>query len=241
MMTLLVMSSTEGWIGVMWDSVDARKPYQSPLEGANNLTIVLFVVIIIALCLLFLNLFVGVVIETFNREKDNTTLARLLKIEQRTWIRMQISLYKAKPVPFVDINEAFRDSPMRFYSTKLIRHAFFDGFILTCIILNTIVLGINWFMMPDGVNSVLEVVNYIFMAIFTIEAVVKIVALRKDYFKDSWNLFDFTVVILTAIILCLTLASLDIGVGSSATILRTLRIGRVLRLIKKAQKLQIIF
>ena len=81
MMTLLVMSSTEGWIGVMWDSVDARKPYQTPVEGENNLIIILFVIIIIALCLLFLNLFVGVVIETFNREKENTTLSRLLKME----------------------------------------------------------------------------------------------------------------------------------------------------------------
>ena len=147
---------------------------------------------------------------------------------------MQIFLYKAKPIPYFDPNEAYRGSPLRLFLTKVIANPLFDGFILICIILNTIVLGINWFMMSQDIQSVLEIVNYTFMAIFTIEAIVKILAMRKDYFRDSWNVFDFTVVVLTAIILFLNILKLDIGVGSSATILRTLRIGRVLRLIKKA-------
>ena len=71
------------------------------------------------------------------------------------------------------------------------------------------------------------------MAIFTIEAIVKIIAQKKNYFKDSWNLFDFTIVIVTIIILSLNWAGLGDSIAILSTILRTLRIGRVFRLIKK--------
>ena len=80
----------------------------------------------------------------------------------------------------------------------------------------------------------IEVFNYVFMGIFTIEAIIKIIALKKLYFKDSWNIFDFTIVAFTLLILLLKLASIPVSFGSGPTVLRALRIGRILRLIKKA-------
>ena len=44
-----------------------------------------------------------------------------------------------------------------------------------------------------------EYLNYIFAGVFTIEAMIKIVALGKVYFKDKWNIFDFVVVVATLI------------------------------------------
>ena len=41
------------------------------------------------------------------------------------------------------------------------------------------------------------------MVIFTLEALFKIIAQKIDYFKDSMNRFDFTIVALTIIILIL--------------------------------------
>ena len=71
------------------------------------------------------------------------------------------------------------------------------------------------------------------MIIFTIEAIVKLIAQRCLYFKDSWNIFDFTVVVLTIVILTINWAGLGAQLEIMGTILRTLRIGRVFRLIKK--------
>ena len=70
------------------------------------------------------------------------------------------------------------------------------------------------------------------MAIFTIEAILKIIAQKGAYFRDSWNLFDFTVVVGTIIILSIAWAGVG-GIEMLGSILRTLRIGRVFRLIKK--------
>ena len=86
-----------------------------------------------------------------------------------------------------------------------------------------------------------EILNYVFMFIFTMEAIMKIIALKTLYFKDSWNIFDFTIVVLTLLILMLKAASIDVGLGNGPIVLRTLRIGRIFRLIKQTKKLQIIF
>ena len=117
---------------------------------------------------------------------------------------------------------------------------------MACIFLNTVVLAVKWYMMPESVISVVEILNYIFMVIFTIEAIVKIIAMRSKYFRDGWNIFDFVVVLLTAIILGLSWIGpkfgLEVGnLGVTSTILRSLMISRIFRLVKKAEKLQIIF
>ena len=79
------------------------------------------------------------------------------------------------------------------------------------------------------------------MGIFTVEAIVKIIAMRFKYFKDNWNKFDFTIVVLTAIILGIGWFGIGGNLGVTSTILRSLRIGRIFRLVKRAKKLQVIF
>ena len=50
---------------------------------------------------------------------------------------------------------------------------------------------------------VLQYFNYAFNIIFTIEAIIKIIALKKMYFRDPWNKFDFFIVVSTQIVLIL--------------------------------------
>ena len=83
--------------------------------------------------------------------------------------------------------------------------------------------------------------NYFFMTIFTLEAIIKLIAFKKYYFHDSWNIFDFTIVAFTLVMLFLQLVDIKVPFGNGPTILRALRIGRILRLIKRAKQLKIIF
>lgn len=78
------------------------------------------------------------------------------------------------------------------------------------------------------------------MGIFTVEAIIKIFALRRNYFKEAWNIFDFTVVVGTLAILVIGFLNLG-NFGIQSTILRSMRIGRILRILRKFKKLQIIF
>ena len=79
-----------------------------------------------------------------------------------------------------------------------------------------------------------------FNAIFTVEAILKIYALRCQYFKDAWNIYDFTIVMTTYTFLILEAAGLFAGLGATTTILRALRVGRIIRLVKKARQIKVI-
>ena len=88
----------------------------------------------------------------------------------------------------------------------------------------------------------IEIANYAFTIIFTIEAIIKIIALGfRSYFKNSWNIFDFLVVVVSYIFfICGFFVSASIG-PKVATIARAFRIGRIFRIIKKAKLLRVIF
>ena len=191
----------------------------------------------IFMTLLFLNLFVGVVIESFNREKEELSLNKLLAKVEKTWIETMQLCYTAKP----NITTPKTGTAnIRNRLIDLCNSRKFDTFILICIIINTILMTIIWYDMPQSVNDNLEVLNYIFGVIFTIEAVLKIIAYRKNYFREPWNQFDFTVVVLTWIVIILLQLDLPFDVTMLGMIARTLRIGRVFRIVKRVQAIQII-
>jgi hypothetical protein len=58
-------------------------------------------VLVVLLCLLFVNMFVGVVIKTYNEEKEHISLNKLLETHERSWIDVQILTYQTKPVALV--------------------------------------------------------------------------------------------------------------------------------------------
>lgn len=102
-------------------------------------------------------------------------------------------------------------------------------------------MTLSWYNDPDSLGADLEIVNYIFTAIFTLEAIIKIIAYHTFYFKQGWNIFDFIIVIISYITLIIgQLSTAAIG-PKQTTIVRAFRIGRVFRLIKKAKFLRIIF
>ena len=78
MLTLFIFQTREGWVTLMWNSVDATAVDKVGVEGSAPLFIVLYMLLVIILCLLFVNMFVRIVIETYNLEKDFLSFNRLL-------------------------------------------------------------------------------------------------------------------------------------------------------------------
>ncbi len=116
---------------------------------------------------------------------------------------------------------------------KIVKSSVFNTFILTIVIVNSIVLGLQT--SPSIVAAVGDVLNWVDKAclwIFVVEAVMKIAALRLKYFKSGWNWFDFLIV----------LASIcsDFSALSSMRSLRIIRVFRALKFISGVRSLQII-
>ena len=90
-------------------------------------------------------------------------------------------------------------------------------------------------------QDILKILNYSFLGVFTFEALLKIISFGTDYFKESWNIFDFFVVFLTLGGILLDTLNLVQNIGGTTSIIRSFRIARVLRLIKRAKSLRTIF
>jgi hypothetical protein len=108
---------------------------------------------------------------------------------------------------------------------------------MACILLNMVAMCLEHYDQTETFETVLAYINYVFIAIFTLESVMKLIALNWRYFKIAWNVFDFVIVIFS--ILGLAFENfIKSYLSVSPTVLRVVRVarvGRVLRLVKGAK------
>lgn len=183
--------------------------------------------------LFILNLFVGVVIDTFNKEKDKLSHNNHLTKLQHEYLEVLQRCYSTSP----ERRYQKTGNPARDFCRDLALSDRFNNFIMICIILNTICLSITWFGEPELLTIIMEQINIAFTIVYTVEMVIKLIAFKRLYFKDNWNIFDFIIVIFAWIGFFAAIV-FNINVGALTTVVRAFRILRVLKLIRKAKNLQ---
>lgn len=112
----------------------------------------------------------------------------------------------------------------------LVKHSVFQRFIIALIILNAVLLGVDTVpavVLRYGVQ--LAVIDQIIITIFVLELILRIMVYRRDFFRDSWNIFDFVIV-----------ASALMPHSEVMGVLRILRVLRLLRLIGVMPSLRLI-
>jgi len=124
------------------------------------------------------------------------------------------------------------------HCSSLSNSEYFNRFIIATILLAGVVVGAQTY--PNFAQENAHILSFLdraILIIFTLEASIKILAEGKNpfnYFKNPWNLFDFTIVAA-----CLLEPFLDLG-GAFLPVLRLARILRVLRLVTAIPKLQLL-
>ena len=76
-------------------------------------------------------------------------------------------------------------------------HRNFEIFIITCISLNSVVLCFETNDQSKLMTEILDMANYFFVCIYSLECLMKIVALNWRYFDKIWNLFDMMIVFMS--------------------------------------------
>ncbi|MDH5393126.1 MAG: ion transporter [Gammaproteobacteria bacterium] len=123
---------------------------------------------------------------------------------------------------------------MKLFAQRVVNHAFFDYSIIALILINAVILGLET--SPDIMRlygQQLEFSSGVILALFILEALLKMLAVMPRlslYFKDGWNLFDFSVIVL----------SLLPATGELAMVARLARLLRVMRLISTIPELRLI-
>ncbi len=120
------------------------------------------------------------------------------------------------------------------YNRKLVGASLFERSIIGLILLNALILGLETdARLVANYGAWFELGHHLILAVFIIEALLKISAVAprfRLYFGDGWNLFDFSVIVL----------SLLPATGELAMVARLVRLLRVLRLISTLPKLRLI-
>lgn len=102
--------------------------------------------------------------------------------------------------------------------TKIVESRWFSNAMFMVILVNAVILG--WATYGSSVLPYLMIAERVIIGVFVIEMALKLYAWRSGFWKDSWNWFDFGVVVI----------SLVPAAGPFA-VLRVLRVLRILRLI----------
>ena len=68
---------------------------------------------------------------------------------------------------------------------------------MSVILFNMVTMALEHYNQSQEFQKGLTYFNIVFIAVFTLECVMKILGLRWYYFKQPWNVFDFVVVVLS--------------------------------------------
>ncbi|KFZ60516.1 Sodium channel protein type 5 subunit alpha, partial [Antrostomus carolinensis] len=192
-----------------------------------------FVIFIIFGSFFTLNLFIGVIIDNFNQQKKKISGQDIFMTEeQKKYYNAMKKLGSKKPQKPIP-------RPLNKYQGFLfdvVSKQAFDVSIMILICLNMVTMMVETDDQSQEKVNILHKINMLFVAIFTGECIIKMLALRHYYFTNGWNIFDFVVVILS--IVGTVLSDIIQKYFFSPTLFRVIRlarIGRILRLIRGAK------
>ncbi|KAJ6659310.1 hypothetical protein lerEdw1_019181 [Lerista edwardsae] len=225
-LALLQVATFKGWIDIMYAAVDAPDNSTScPCFENHEYAYLYFVFFIIFGSFFMMNLFIGVVIDNFNRQRKKISGEHIfLSDEQKKYYNALKKLGTKKPHrPIPRPLNKFQQ-----FLFDIVTKQAFDLFIISLIFLNMVVMAVEYEGQDAATENLLEKINVVFVAIFTAESAMKLLALRMYFFKDSWNIFDFIVVIFSI----LTSAATGLPFNLSPPVLRIIRVIRISRLLR---------
>ncbi|XP_078326076.1 voltage-dependent calcium channel type A subunit alpha-1-like isoform X7 [Crassostrea virginica] len=257
MLTLFTVTTGEGWPAILQNSMDSTYEDQGPKPGNRMEMAIFYVVFFIVFPFFFVNIFVALIIITFQDQGE-------AELEDAQLDKNQLSSIDKQCIDFaVNARPTSRYMPknkktIKYKIWKLVVSTKFEYFVMTLIALNTIVLMMKFSNKTSGemgqgqgheiqknpdrpkYEQILVSINIIFTTLFSIECVLKLLAFGiKNYFHDPWNVFDFITVVGSIIDVLVnefgnTYSSFNVGVFRlfrAARLIKLLRQGYTIRLL----------
>ena len=160
LVTLFVMSTTNGWSKIMSytiasTSIDNQPFSPNDSSARNPLWIIFFIIFQIIGGFFFLNLFVGVVLNTFYKQSQKLGGGELLTDKQKVYIETRLLVLKSAPIVKFKPSKNF----IRKVCYIICENNHFERVIQICILANTIVLMLEWYRIDSRMQSVTEILN----------------------------------------------------------------------------------
>uniref|UniRef100_A0A671NMU9 Voltage-dependent P/Q-type calcium channel subunit alpha-1A n=1 Tax=Sinocyclocheilus anshuiensis TaxID=1608454 RepID=A0A671NMU9_9TELE len=170
LLTLFTVSTGEGWPQVLKHSVDSTYEDQGPSPGYRMEMSIFYVVYFVVFPFFFVNIFVALIIITFQEQGDKMMEDYSLEKNERACIDFAIN---AKPLTrhMPQNKQSFQYRMWQFVVSPP-----FEYSIMALIALNTIVLMMKYHGAPPTYDAVLKNLNIVFTTLFFMECVLKIIA-----------------------------------------------------------------
>uniref|UniRef100_A0A8D3CH50 Voltage-dependent L-type calcium channel subunit alpha n=1 Tax=Scophthalmus maximus TaxID=52904 RepID=A0A8D3CH50_SCOMX len=227
MLALFTVSTFEGWPQLLYRAVDANAINRGPIYNYRVEISIFFIIYIIIIAFFMMNIFVGFVIITFREQGEAEFKNCELNKNQRQCVYYAL---KAQPIKiYIPKNP----SQLKFW--KIINSSQFEYIMFVLILGNTLTLAIQHYEQSKTFTSVMDILNMIFTVVFTIEMIIKLLALRH-YFIDPWNSFDALIVVGSVLDIAVSEFSVSFKGESGKVSITFFRLFRVLRLVKLLSK-----
>jgi hypothetical protein len=131
------------------------------------------------------------------------------------------------------------------FVTRIVQNIWFDGFIMSVIFLNAILMGVETSYRNEDLKTFM-ILNFLFTLVYSFEFLLKIYSQPKIYFKILWNWLDFINLVIAFIDLLITYFEIlgnNYNAKNSIAILRAMRAFkafRILRTVSFVKGLQVI-
>ena len=121
------------------------------------------------------------------------------------------------------------------------QHKYFEQFIILCTFINIILMGLINVEMDKRMVMNIDICNSIFLGVFHAEFVIKIIGTGMNYFYDSWNCFDFLIIILTDAFMIIFKVFYDFpGATKFPLVLRGIKFSKLLKYLRHYKNISVI-
>ncbi|XP_049884559.1 voltage-dependent calcium channel type A subunit alpha-1 isoform X4 [Pectinophora gossypiella] len=184
MLTLFAVQTGEGWPQVLQNSMAATYEDRGPIQNFRIEMSIFYIVYFVVFPFFFVNIFVALIIITFQEQGEAELQDGEIDKNQKSCIDFTI---EARPL------ERYMPSKRASFKYKVWRIVVstpFEYFIMTLIVLNTLLLMMKYYNQNDLYADVLKYSNMGFTGMFSVETVLKIIAYGVKFHEAPPLLMD---------------------------------------------------
>ncbi|XP_056243643.1 sodium channel protein type 4 subunit alpha B-like isoform X2 [Seriola aureovittata] len=195
-LSLLHMATFSGWLEIIYAAVDSTQVEAQPVYEYRLYMYLYFVCFVIIGGFFTFNLFTRVFINTLDQLQHKFGGKHLFMTEEQQKLsrgmKRRLSGTTRKPVPRPQ-------NKCRALLFDLVTKPAFEVFIVVVICLKMLTLMVETDEQSDEKDLILHYINFVFIIIFLVEFLLKIIALGRHYFSDYLNILDFVVIIVSIV------------------------------------------
>ncbi|CAF0755497.1 unnamed protein product [Brachionus calyciflorus] len=195
-LALFQVATFQGWIEIMQDSVDISDVGLQPIVKNSEWVYIFYIAFILIGAQFILRLIIAVIIDNFNHLKKQFQVGVIdifLTSKQLKYLQTMNQIGVTYP------SKAMKRPNNKFlaFVFDMVASPKFEISITIVIALNMIVIAFEYYGNTIQQNNIINVVNTIFVTIYGLETVFKIVGLRLHFFRNLWNIFDLFINLLS--------------------------------------------